>query len=34
MKGMGLVPVENPSEWLIPADHQSPGIRFMYSLGV
>lgn len=21
MKGMGLVPVENPSEWLIPADH-------------
>ena len=22
MKGSGLVPVENPSEWLIPADHQ------------
>lgn len=22
MKGLGLVPVENPSEWLIPADHQ------------
>jgi len=22
MKGAGLVPVENPSEWLIPADHQ------------
>jgi DNA repair protein RadA/Sms len=21
MKGLGLVPVENPSEWLIPADH-------------
>ena len=21
MKGVGLVPVENPSEWLIPADH-------------
>lgn len=21
MKGIGLVPVENPSEWLIPADH-------------
>ena len=22
MKGLGLIPVENPSEWLIPADHQ------------
>ena len=22
MKGSGLMPVENPSEWLIPADHQ------------
>lgn len=21
MKGLGLIPVENPSEWLIPADH-------------
>lgn len=21
MKGLGMVPVENPSEWLIPADH-------------
>ncbi len=21
MKGIGLIPVENPSEWLIPADH-------------
>ena len=21
MKGLGLVPVDNPSEWLIPADH-------------
>jgi DNA repair protein RadA/Sms len=21
MKGLGLIPVQNPSEWLIPADH-------------
>jgi predicted ATP-dependent serine protease len=21
MKGVGLIPVQNPSEWLIPADH-------------